>query len=392
MRGVRTEIDARPPLTQLSEDETAFREAVRTFAQGEIAPRARAMEEAGRYDADLLPKLFEMGLMGVDVPESYGGAGGSFFQSILAVEEVSRADAAVGVLVDVQNTLFNNALARWGTEAQKAAYLPRVAADTVAAYALSEASSGSDAFALKLRAKIGDDGVVLEGHKLWITNAAEAGLFVVFANADPDKGYKGITAFLVEREDPGFSVGKREHKLGIRASSTCELRFEGCRIPRDRVLGEVGRGYKYAIETLNEGRIGIGAQMLGVAEAALHAATGYARERVQFGKPVAEFQAMQHLLADCDTRLETARLLVWNAARLRESGKPFVREAAMAKLVASDAAEFVTSSAVEIFGGNGYTTEYPVEKLYRDAKIGKIYEGTSFMQKATIAKMLLAGD
>ena len=389
---MRTEIDARPPLTQLSEDEATFREAIRTFAQGEIAPRARAMEEAGRYDADLLPKLFEMGLMGVDVPEAYGGAGGTFFQSILAVEEVSRADAAVGVLVDVQNTLFNNALARWGSEAQKKAYLPRVAADTVAAYALSEASSGSDAFALKLRAKIADDGVVLDGHKLWITNADEAGLFVVFANADPDKGYKGITAFLVEREDPGFSVGKREHKLGIRASSTCELRFDGCRIPRDRVLGEVGRGYKYAIETLNEGRIGIGAQMLGVAEAALQASTTYARERVQFGKPIAEFQAMQHLLADCDTRLEAARLLVWNAARRRDAGLPFVREAAMAKLVASDTAEFVTSSAVEIFGGNGYTTEYPVEKLYRDAKIGKIYEGTSFMQKATIAKMLLAGE
>jgi len=389
---VPTDIDARPPLTQLSEDEEAFREAVRTFAQGEIAPRARAMEEAGQYDADLLPKLFEMGLMGVDVPEAYGGAGGTFFQSVLAVEEVSRADAAVGVLVDVQNTLFNNALARLGTEAQKAAYLPRVASDTVAAYALSEASSGSDAFALKLRARIGDDAIVLDGHKLWITNAAEAGVFVVFANADPDKGYKGITAFLVERKDPGFSVGKREHKLGIRASSTCELRFEGCRIPRDRVLGEVGRGYKYAIETLNEGRIGIGAQMLGVAEAALAAATAYARERVQFGKPVAEFQAMQHLLADCDTRIEGSRLLVWNAARRRDAGLPFVREAAMAKLVASDAAEFVTSSAVEIFGGNGYTTEYPVEKLYRDAKIGKIYEGTSFMQKATIAKMLLSGD
>ncbi len=389
---VPTEIEARPPLTQLSEDETAFRDAVRTFAQGEIAPRARAMEEAGRYDADLIPKLFEMGLMGVDVPEAYGGAGGTFFQSILAVEEVSRADAAVGVLVDVQNTLFNNALARWGTEAQKKVYLPRVASNTVAAYALSEASSGSDAFALKLRARMGDDGIVLDGHKLWITNAAEAGLFVVFANADPDKGYKGITAFLVEREDPGFSVGKREHKLGIKASSTCELRFDGCRIPRDRVLGEVGRGYKYAIETLNEGRIGIGAQMLGVAEAALAAGTAYARERVQFGKPVAEFQAMQHLLADCDTRIEAARLLVWNAARRRDAGLSFVREAAMAKLVASDAAEFVTSSAVEIFGGNGYTTEYPVEKLYRDAKIGKIYEGTSFMQKATIAKALLAGD
>ena len=389
---VPTEIDARPPLTQLSEDEAAFRDAVRTFAQGEIAPRARAMEEAGKYDADLLPKLFEMGLMGVDVPEAYGGAGGTFFQSILAVEEVSRADAAVGVLVDVQNTLFNNALARWGTEAQKKAYLPRVASDTVAAYALSEASSGSDAFALKLRAKIADDAVVLDGHKLWITNAAEAGLFVVFANADPDRGYKGITAFLVEKEDPGFSVGKREHKLGIKASSTCELRFDGCRIPRHRVLGEVGRGYKYAIETLNEGRIGIGAQMLGVAEAALAAGTAYARERVQFGKPVAEFQAMQHLLADCDTRIEAARLLVWNAARRRDAGLSFVREAAMAKLVASDTAEFVTSSAVEIFGGNGYTTEFPVEKLYRDAKIGKIYEGTSFMQKATIAKALLAGD
>ena len=389
---VPTEIDARPPLTQLSEDEAAFRDAVRTFAQGEIAPRARAMEEAGKYDADLLPKLFEMGLMGVDVPEAYGGAGGTFFQSILAVEEVSRADAAVGVLVDVQNTLFNNALARWGTEAQKKAYLPRVASDTVAAYALSEASSGSDAFALKLRAKIADDAVVLDGHKLWITNAAEAGLFVVFANADPDKGYKGITAFLVEKEDPGFSVGKREHKLGIKASSTCELRFDGCRIPRHRVLGEVGRGYKYAIETLNEGRIGIGAQMLGVAEAALAAGTAYARERVQFGKPVAEFQAMQHLLADCDTRIEAARLLVWNAARRRDAGLSFVREAAMAKLVASDTAEFVTSSAVEIFGGNGYTTEFPVEKLYRDAKIGKIYEGTSFMQKATIAKALLAGE
>ena len=389
---MRTETAGRPPLTQLSEDETAFRDAVRDFAQGEIAPRARAMDEAGQYDADLLPKLFEMGLMGIDVPEAHGGAGGTFFQSILAVEEVSRADAAVGVLVDVQNTLFNNALARWGTDAQKAAYFPRVAADTVAAYALSEASSGSDAFALKLRAKIADDGITLDGHKLWITNAAEAGVFVVFANADPEKGYKGITAFLVERSDPGFSVGKREHKLGIKASSTCELRFDGCRIPRDRVLGEIGRGYKIAIETLNEGRIGIGAQMLGVAAAALAAATSYARERVQFGKPIASFQAMQHLLAECDTRLEAARLLVWNAARLRDAGLPFLREAAMAKLVASEAAEFVTSSAVEVFGGNGYTTEYPVEKLYRDAKIGKIYEGTSFMQKATIAKQLLADE
>jgi alkylation response protein AidB-like acyl-CoA dehydrogenase len=389
---VPTDTAARAPLTQLSEDETVFRDAVREFAEGEIAPRARAMDEAGRYEDALLPKLFEMGLMGIDVPEGHGGAGGTFFQSILAVEEVSRADAAVGVLVDVQNTLFNNALARWGSEAQKAAYFPRVASDTVAAYALSEASSGSDAFALKLRARITGDSVVLDGHKLWITNAAEAGVFVVFANADPDKGYKGITAFLVEREDPGFSVGKREHKLGIRASSTCELRFEACRIPRDRVLGEVGRGYKIAIETLNEGRIGIGAQMLGVAAAALAAASGYAKERVQFGRRIADFQAMQHLLAECDTRLEASRLLVWNAARRRDAGLPFVREAAMAKLVSSETAEYVTSAAVEVFGGNGYTTEYPVEKLYRDAKIGKIYEGTSFMQKATIAKLLLTGE
>jgi alkylation response protein AidB-like acyl-CoA dehydrogenase len=387
-----TDTAATPALTQLSEDEALFRDAIRDFAQGEIAPRARAMEEAGRYDDDLLPKLFEMGLMGIEVPESMGGAGGTFFQSILAVEEVSRADAAVGVLVDVQNTLFNNAVARWGSEAQKAAYLPRVSGDTVAAYALSEAASGSDAFALRLRARIDGDRAVLDGHKLWITNAAEAGLFVVFANADPDKGYKGITAFVVERGDPGFTVGKREHKLGIRASSTCELLFEGCSIPRDRVLGEVGKGYKIAIETLNEGRIGIGAQMLGVAAAALDAARAYAKERVQFGRPIADFQAMQHLLADCDTHIEAARLLVWNAARLRDAGLPFVREAAMAKLVASEAAEFVTSSAIEIFGGNGYTTEYPVEKLYRDAKIGKIYEGTSFMQKQTIAKVLLADE
>lgn len=387
---MKTEAAARPPLTMLAEDESLFRDAVREFAEGEIRPRVRAMEEAGRYDADLLPKLFEMGIMGVDVPEVFGGSGGTFFQSILAVEEISRVDAAVGVLVDVQNTLFNNALLRWGTEAQKAEWLPRVTRDTVAAYALSEAGSGSDAFALRTRAEIGTTAIVLDGRKLWITNAAEAGVFLVFANADLSLGYKGITAFLVEKTDPGFRIGKREDKLGIRASSTCELILDRCTIPPDRVVGEVGRGYRIAIETLNEGRIGIGAQMLGVAGAALSAARQYALERQQFGRKIAEFQALRFQLADCDTRLEAARLLVYNAARLRDAGLPFVREAAMAKLVSSEAAEFITSAAVEVFGGYGYTGEYPVEKLYRDAKIGKIYEGTSFMQKQTIAKLLLA--
>jgi len=385
-----TETAARPPLTILSEDEALFRDAIRDFARGEVAPRARAMEEAGRYEPDLLPKLFEMGVMGIDVPESLGGAGGTFFQSILAVEEISYADAAVGVLVDVQNTLFNNAVSRWGTEAQKAKYLRRTATDTVAAYALSEAGSGSDAFALAARAEAKDDRFVLTGQKLWITNAAEAGVFLVFANADPAKGYKGITAFLVEKGDPGFTVGKREHKLGIKASSTCELLFDHCEIPADRVLGEVGKGYKIAIETLNEGRIGIGAQMLGVAAAALDAACAYSKERVQFGKKISEFQGMRFSLADCATRLEAARLLVYNAARLRDGGHPFLKEAAMAKLYSSDAAERITSAAVEVYGGYGYTSEYPVEKLYRDAKIGKIYEGTSFMQLQTIAKVLLA--
>jgi alkylation response protein AidB-like acyl-CoA dehydrogenase len=385
-----TETAARPPLTILSEDEALFRDAIRAFARGEVAPRARAMEEAGRYEPELLPKLFEMGVMGIDVPESLGGAGGTFFQSILAVEEISYADAAVGVLVDVQNTLFNNAVSRWGTEAQKTKYLRRTATDTVAAYALSEAGSGSDAFALAARAEAKDGRFVLTGQKLWITNAAEAGVFLVFANADPAKGYKGITAFLVEKGDPGFTVGKREHKLGIKASSTCELLFDRCEIPADRVLGEVGKGYKIAIETLNEGRIGIGAQMLGVAAAALDAACAYSKERVQFGKKISEFQGMRFSLADCATRLEAARLLVYNAARLRDGGHPFLKEAAMAKLYSSDAAERITSAAVEVYGGYGYTSEYPVEKLYRDAKIGKIYEGTSFMQLQTIAKVLLA--
>ena len=377
-------------LTVLSEEEVLFRNAVRDFAEGEIRPRVREMEEARCHDPSLIKSLFEMGLMGVDVPQSYGGAGGSFFQVILAVEEISRSDASVGVLVDVQNTLFNSALQRWGTDQQKQTYLSRSTSDTVVAYALSEAGSGSDAFGLACRAERRGDDWILDGQKLWITNAAEAGVFLVFANADPSKGYRGITAFLVEREDSGLAVGKRENKLGIRASSTCELILNQCRIPADRVLGEIGRGYKIAIETLNEGRIGIGAQMLGVSGAALDAATRYTQEREQFGKKVCEFQAVQHQLAHCATRLEAAKLLVYNAARLRDAGRPFIREAAMAKLHSSEAAEFITSAAIELYGGYGYTSEYPVEKLYRDAKIGKIYEGTSFMQLNTIAKLLLA--
>jgi butyryl-CoA dehydrogenase/short/branched chain acyl-CoA dehydrogenase len=380
----------RPALTTLTEDETMFRDAVRSFAEGEVLPRARDMEKKGLYDEALLPSLFEMGLMGIEIPEHLGGAGGNFFQSILAVEEISRADAAVGVLVDVQNTLFNNGILHWGTEAQKAKYLSHAAKDTVAAYALSEAGSGSDAFGLATRATKKGDHWVLDGRKLWITNAGEAGMFLIFATLDPAKGYKGITAFIVEKDDPGFSLGKRESKLGIRASSTCELVLDGCTIPADRVLGEPGKGYKIAIEILNEGRIGIGAQMLGVAQAALESATHYTKERKQFGKAISEFQAVQHQLAYCATYLEAARLLVYNAARLKDAGKPFVKEAAMAKLYSSEAAEFITSAGVELYGGYGYTTEYPVEKLYRDAKIGKIYEGTSFMQLNTIAKALLA--
>ncbi|MBZ5638173.1 MAG: acyl-CoA dehydrogenase [Acidobacteriia bacterium] len=382
---------ARLPLTVLSEEEEMFRDAVRDFADAEIRPRVQAMDEARCYDDGLVPKLFEMGLMGIEIPEAYGGSGGTFFQSILAVEEVSRVDAAVGVLVDVQNTLFINAILRWATEAQKREFLGNAATGTVCAYALSEAGSGSDAFALKTRAEPKDGGWVLNGRKLWITSAGEAGLFLIFANADPSKGYRGITAFVVRRDDPGFAVGKREHKLGIRASSTCELLLDNCRIPADRVVGEVGKGYKIAIETLNEGRIGIGAQMVGLARGAIEAAAKYATEREQFGKKIGEFQAIQFAIADAATHLEAARLLVYNAARLKEAGRPFVKEAAMAKLFSSDAAERVTSAAVEVFGGYGYTVEYPVEKYYRDAKIGKIYEGTSFMQLQTIGKMILAG-
>ena len=377
------------PLTVLAEDEALFRDTVREFAAAEIAPRARSMDQNGRYDGDLLPKLFEMGLMGIDVPESHGGSGGTFFQACLAVEEISRADAAVGVLVDVQNTLVNNAIGRHGTAEQKNRYLNRTSRDTVASYCLSEAGSGSDAFALQCRAFPKGDHYVLDGHKLWITNAAEAELFLVFATVDPSAGYKGITAFIVEKGDPGFSLGKREDKLGIRASSTCEIIFEDCRIPADRLLGASGKGYKIAIETLNEGRIGIGAQMLGVGQAALDASVRYAKERVQFGKALSEFQAMRFQLADSACRLEAARLLVYNAARLRDAGLPFVKEAAMAKLLASETAETICARAVEVLGGNGYTSEYPVEKYYRDVKIGKIYEGTTFMQLSTIAKSIL---
>jgi len=377
------------PLTVLTEEETLFRDSVRAFAEAEIAPLARSMDQAGRYDPGLLPKLFAMGLMGIDVQESYGGSAGTFFQACLAVEEISRADAAVGVLVDVQNTLVNNAIERHGTAAQKQRYLTRAARDTVCSYCLSEAGSGSDAFALQCKASKEPNAYRLEGHKLWITNAAEAEIFLVFATLDPKAGYKGITAFLVEKSDAGFALGKREDKLGIRASSTCEILFDGCRIPGDRLLGEEGKGYRLAIETLNEGRIGIGAQMLGVGQAALDASVRYAKERVQFGKALAEFQAMRFQLADSATRLEAARLLVYNAARLRDAGLPFVREAAMAKLYASEAAEMICARAVEVLGGNGYTSEYPVEKYYRDVKIGKIYEGTTFMQLSTIAKALL---
>jgi len=386
-----TETTFRPPLTVLSEDEAMFRDAVREFAEGEIRPLAKAMENAARYDDALIPKLFEMGLMGIDIPEQYGGTGGTFFQSVLAVEEISRVDAAVGVLVDVQNTLFNSAVRKWGSEAQRGAFLSRTATDTVGAYALSEAGSGSDAFALACRAEPRGDGWVLNGQKLWITSAAEAGLFLLFATVDPKRGYKGITAFVVDRNDPGFRVGKREDKLGIRASSTCELILEGCELPAGRVIGEIGKGYKIAIETLNEGRIGIGAQMVGVGRAALDAAIGYAAEREQFGKKIAEFQGLRFQLAECATRLEAARLLVYNAARLRDAGEPFTREAAMAKLYSSEAAEHIASTAVEVYGGYGYTREYPVERYYRDCKIGKIYEGTSNMQLHTIAKLIL-GD
>jgi alkylation response protein AidB-like acyl-CoA dehydrogenase len=376
------------PLTDLSEDEAMFRDQVRQFAEERVRSQVRKMDEEARIPRDLIDACFDLGVMGVEIPERHGGAGATFFMSILAVEQLARVDASVAVLVDVQNTLVNNALLRWGSEPLQARYFPRLASTWVGAYALSEAGSGSDAFALACRAEDKGDRFELTGRKLWITNAAEAELFIVMANVDPSRGYKGITAFVVERGFPGFEVGKKEDKLGIRASSTCELIFEGCPVPKDNVLGEVGKGYKIAIETLNEGRIGIGAQMVGVAQGAFECALQYSTERRQFGKPIAEFQAVQFLLAEMATEIEAARLLTYNAARLRDTGAAFIKEAAMAKLYASRAAEFVTSKAIEVYGGYGFTREYPVEKYFRDQKVGQIYEGTTNMQLLVIAKQL----
>lgn len=377
-------------LTQLSADETLFRETVRDFARVEIAPLVRSMDEQQKFDTTLIRKLFELGVMGIQVPEEYGGASGTLFDAVLAVEEISAVDPAVGVLVDVQNTLVISAIMRWASEAQKLRYLPLLAHSLTGAYALSEAASGSDAFSLQCKASIHPDGgYVLSGSKLWITNAIEAGLFLVFATLDASLGYKGITCFLVEKGMDGFTLGRKEDKLGIRASSTCELLFHNCRIPADNILGEPGKGYKIAIETLNEGRIGIGAQLVGLATGAWRHAARYARERKQFGKPLAEFQAMQFQLARMAMEVEAARLMVYNAARLKDSGATYLTEAAMAKLFASEVAERTASLAVEVLGGAGFVKDYPVEKLYRDAKIGKIYEGTSFMQLATIAKLTI---
>lgn len=382
-------MEHRPALTSFSEDELAFREAIREFAESEIKPHVTEMDEKGELRSDLVKKLFEMGLMGVESPEQYGGAGSTFTMACLAVEELGRVDGSVSVLVDVQNTLVTNAFLRWGNDAQKEKYLGRMSKSEVGAYALSESSSGSDAFALKLRAEKKGDKYILNGNKLWITNGKEASIFIVFANLDPAKGYKGITAFIVEKGFPGFSVGKKEDKLGIRASSTCELLFQNCEVPEANVLGEVGKGYKIAIETLNEGRIGIGAQMLGIASGAYEAALGYVKQREQFGKPIAQFQGVQFQLAEMRTELEAARLMVYNAARLKDAGADFIESAAMAKLFASRAAEHITSKAIDLLGGNGFTKEYPVEKFWRDAKIGQIYEGTTNMQLQTIAKMEL---
>ena len=380
---------AAQPLTALSEDERLFRDSVYEFADREIRPLVREMDEHAKIPPALIEKLFDLGVMGIEIPDVYGGGGATFFHSVLAVEALSRVDPSIGVLVDVQNTLVINALLRWGGDDAKRRYLPKMAVDTIGAYALSEAGSGSDAFAMATRAVEGDGEWVITGRKLWITNGNEAALFIVFANVNPDAGYRGITAFLVEQGFPGFTVGKKEDKLGIRASSTCELLFEECRVPRANVLGEVGKGYRVAIETLNEGRIGIGAQMIGLAQGAVDHTIAYTRERKQFGKAIAEFQAVQHQIARAATEIEAARLLVYNAARLRDARQPFLTEAAMCKIFSSEVAERAASLAVNLFGGNGFVKEYPVEKLFRDAKIGQIYEGTSNLQLQTIAKQLL---
>jgi alkylation response protein AidB-like acyl-CoA dehydrogenase len=377
------------PLTTLSEDEILFRDNIRQFADEKVRPLVKEMDEKGVFEKDLIHDFFELGIMGIEIPEQYGGGGAKFFEAILAVEELSRVDASAGVIVDVQNTLVNNALLRWGNEEQKKRYLPAMARETVGAYALSEAGSGSDAFALQTRASLQGGDYVLNGRKLWITNSKEAGLFVLFATLDPAQGYKGITAFLVEKDVSGFTVGKKEDKLGIRASSTCELILEDCRVPKGNVLGEPGKGYKIAIETLNEGRIGIGAQMIGLARGAWEYACRYAQERKQFGQRIADFQGIQFQIAQMATEIEAARLMVYNAARMKDAGVGFVKEAAMTKLFASQVAERVTSLAIEIYGGYGFTKDYPVEKYWRDAKIGKIYEGTSNMQLSTIAKLVL---
>jgi short/branched chain acyl-CoA dehydrogenase len=377
------------PLTDLGEEEGMFREAVRDFAEERVRPLVHQMDEEANIPRALIDALFELGVMGIEIPEAHGGAGATFFMSILAVEALARVDASVAVLVDVQNTLVNNALLRWGNAEQHARYFPKLASKWVGAYALSEAGSGSDAFALSCRATERGDHWELTGRKLWITNAAEADLFIILATVDPAKGYKGITAFLVERTFPGFQVGKKEDKLGIRASSTCELILEGVRVPRQNVLGEVGKGYKIAIETLNEGRIGIGAQMVGVAQGSFDHGLKYAQERQQFGKPISEFQGVQFLLSELATEIEASRLLTYNAARLRDTGSSFIKEAAMSKLFASRAAEHVTSKVIEIYGGYGFTREYPVEKYFRDQKVGQIYEGTTHMQLLVIAKQLL---
>lgn len=379
-----------PALTQWNEDESTFRSAIREFAESEIKPKVHEMDKNQQMDPGLVKQLFQMGLMGIETPEKFGGAGSSFTMACLAVEELGRVDGSVSVLVDVQNTLVTNAFLKWGTDGIKEKYLPRLAQESVGAYALSESGSGSDAFALALRAEEKGDKYILNGHKLWITNGKEASTFIVFANVDPSKGYKGITAFIVEKDFPGFSVGKKEDKLGIRASSTCELLFENCEVPKENILGEVGKGYKIAIETLNEGRIGIGAQMVGIATGAYEAALSYVQTREQFGKPLSKNQGIQFQLADMRVDLEAARLLVYNAARLKDSGQDFIKSAAMAKLYSSKAAERITSMAIDLYGGNGFTSEYPVEKFWRDAKIGQIYEGTSNMQLQTIAKMELS--